>query len=291
MTELALVEWEQFFADWFFVFSLVFLAFELLRYAFRKKLTWALAGDALTNFVTQAMYLVLNIVVYGAFYVAAFSFFYRFAMFDIGINWATVAVCIVLADFAYYWEHRFLHRVGIAWATHSVHHSSPHFNISVAYRFGPMDDLWPVFFHLPLVLLGFNPFVVFFSEVFVLLYQTALHTEVVGKLPKPVEAVMNTPSHHRVHHGSNDEYIDKNYGGIFIVWDRMFGTFAEEDEKVIYGIAEPLESVNPFVVFLHGLTRLWRRIQDTRGAANKLALLIKPPGWRPEANGGPPAAR
>ena len=174
-------------------------------------------------------------------------------------------------------------RVGIAWASHTVHHSSPNFNISVAYRFGPMDDLWPVFFHIPLVLVGFNPFVVFFAEVFVQLYQTALHTEVIGKLPRPIEGIMNTPSHHRVHHGANDEYIDKNYGGIFIIWDRMFGTFAEEKDEVVYGITKPIDSVNPFVVFFHGLTRLWQEVRDTEGLRNKFALLIKPPGWRPEA--------
>ena len=281
MTELAVYEWEQFFSDWFFVIALAFLAFELIRYILKKQFSWKLAGDTLTNFITLAFYVGLGFLVYAAFYVSAFFFFHQFALFEIGINWATVIICVVLADLAYYWEHRFMHRVGIAWATHTVHHSSPNFNISVAYRFGPMDDLWPVFFHIPLVLVGFNPFVVFFAEMFVQLYQTLLHTEVVRKLPRPVEAVFNTPSHHRVHHGSNDRYIDKNYGGIFIIWDRMFGTFAEEKEKVVYGITEPVESVNPFVVFFHGLTRIWRQIRNTVGIRNKLALLIKPPGWEP----------
>lgn len=282
MSETAIYEWEQFLGDWFFVFALAFLTFELVRYFFKNKLTWALAGDTLANFVTLAFYLGLGFAVYGAFYVSAFFYFHQFALFEIGINWVTVMICVVLADFAYYWEHRFMHRVGIAWATHTVHHSSPNFNISVAYRFGPMDDFWPVFFHIPLVLVGFDPFVVFFAEMFVQLYQTALHTEVIRKLPKPIEAIMNTPSHHRVHHGSNQEYIDKNYGGIFIVWDRLFGTFAEEKEQVVYGITRPVASVNPFVVFLHGLTRLWRQLRETEGLGNKLALLIKPPGWRPE---------
>ncbi len=289
VTPLALDEWESFLADGFFVVTLALLGFELARYAFRKKLTWALAGDSLTNFVTFAMYLGLGFIVYGAFYVAAFSYFHQFALFDIETNWATVAVCVVLADLTYYWEHRFTHRVAIAWATHTVHHSSPNFNISVAYRFGPMDDVWPLLFHIPLVLVGFDPFVVLFAALLVQLYQTPLHTELVRKLPKPVEAIMNTPSHHRVHHGSNDEYIDKNYGGIFIIWDRMFGTFAEEKEAVIYGIARPVNSVNPAVVFLHGLTRLWRELRGAEGFGNKLALLLKPPGWRPETVGSPTA--
>ena len=281
MTEGVLIEWEQSLSDWFFLFSIAFLAVELVRYSLRKKLDWALAGDTVTNFVTTLFYLGLSLVFFYLFYLSTLSYFHQFALFDIGISWATVIVCVVLADLMYYWEHRFNHRVAIAWATHTVHHSSPHFNISVAYRFGPMDALWSVFFHVPLVLVGFNPFLVLFAESIVLLYRTALHTEVIGKLPRPIEAVMNTPSHHRVHHGSNDQYIDKNYAGIFIVWDRLFGTFAEEEEKVVYGITEPINSINPFVVFFHGLTRLWRDIRRTRRLVNKLLLLVRPPGWRP----------
>ena len=126
---------------------------------------------------------------------------------------------------------------------------------------------------------GFNPILVLFSEAVVQLYQTALHTETIGKLPRPVEAVLNTPSHH----GSNPQYIDKNYGGIFIVWDRLFGTFEEEREQVVYGIVTPLDSVNPFVVFFHGLARLFRKVAAARGARAKLACLLRPPGWTPAA--------
>ncbi|MEM7280292.1 MAG: sterol desaturase family protein [Pseudomonadota bacterium] len=281
MSEGTLYQWEAFFNDWFLLITAVFLGFELVRYVVIKKFSWALAGDAVTNFVTQAMYLVLSFFIYGAFYIAAFFYFYQFALFDIQISWATVLIAIVLADLVYYWEHRFMHRVGIAWATHTVHHSSPHFNISVAYRFGPMDAFWPVFFHVPLVLLGFNPFVVFFAEIFVQFYQILLHTEAIGKLPKPIEKVFNTPSHHRVHHGSNKEYHDKNYGGIFIIWDRLFGTFEEEKAKVNYGITQPVNSINPLTVFFHGFTRLWTQLKTARGIKSKLMLLLNPPGWSP----------
>lgn len=166
---------------------------------------------------------------------------------------------------AYYWEHRFTHRDGIAWATHTVHHSSPYFSISVAHRFGPPDGYFPLFFHLPLVFAGFHPLLVLFAEAVFQLYQTLMHTEAIGKLPKPVEAVMNTPSHHRVHHGTNPQYIDKNYGSIFIVWDRLFGTFEEEREKVVYGISKQLNSIDPFLVFLHGISRLTREVVETPG--------------------------
>ena len=217
----------------------------------------------------------------GALYIWAYFGLAYFAFFEIEITWLSIAGCVVLADLAYYWEHRFSHRVGLAWATHSVHHSSPYFNISVAYRFGPMDGFWGLFFHLPLILMGFNPFVVFFSQMFVQMYQTVLHTESIGKLPGFIEAVMNTPSHHRVHHGSNDAYLDKNYGGIFIIWDRIFGSFAREQEPVVYGLVEPINSINPFVAFFHGFARLAVKFVSVPGVGNKFASLVAPPGWDP----------
>ena len=286
IAESGMYRWETVLGSWFFILSLAFLAVELIRYVVIRKMNWKLAGDTVTNFVTQAMFAALTYGLLGALYVSAYLYFQQFAILDIGISWSTVLLCVVAADLAYYWEHRFTHRVGIAWATHTVHHSSPFFNISVAYRFGPMDGIWPIFFHLPLVIVGFNPFVVFFSEALVQFYQTALHTEIVRKLPRPVEYVFNTPSHHRVHHGANDRYIDKNYGGILIIWDRLFGTFAEENEKVVYGITRPIESVNPFVVFFHGLTRLWQQIRDASGPVNKLKTMTMPPGWRSSTSGG-----
>ena len=278
------LDWlEKFIDDWFFVFALAFLAFEFLRYAIYKKLSWALVGDTITNYITLAFFIGLTILFLGAFYVSTFYYAFQFAIFDIEINWITVLICVVLADLAYYWEHRFMHRVNFAWATHTVHHSSPFFNISVAYRFGPMDSFWPVFFHLPLVLLGFNPIVVLFAEVVVQVYQTVLHTEAIRKLPRPVEALMNTPSHHRVHHGSNVKYLDKNYAGIFIIWDRMFGTFAEETDEVVYGLVTPIESNNPFVAFLHGFYRLGKSVWKMKGFKNKLGVAFGPPGWKPSS--------
>ena len=263
---------------WVFGLGLVLLGIELIRYRLRAQLDWTLVGDTATNFVTSILFSIVTFILFLAFYIAGLSFAAQFAIFDIETNLLTVIACIILADFTYYWEHRFSHRVAIAWATHTVHHSSPHFNISVAYRFGPMDAFWTVFFIAPLVLLGFDFTTVIFAEACVLIYQTFLHTETIGKLPRPIEAVFNTPSHHRVHHGQNPEYIDKNYGGMLIIWDRLFGTFAKEKEPVVFGITDPVNSVNPFVVFLHGLTRLWRQAASTEGWGNRLVMLFKPPG-------------
>ena len=126
----------------------------------------------------------------------------------------------------------------------------------------------------------------FASEIFVQVYQTALHTELIRKLPSPIEYLFNTPSHHRVHHGSNRQYFDKNYGGVLIVWDRLLGTFEPEREKVIYGVSHPIRSNNPLVVFFHGFPRLYGEIKNVKGFVNKFFLLIKPPGWQPAVEKG-----
>lgn len=278
-SEWDVYEWEIIIGEWSFYVALTFLAFELLRYFFKKKMTKNILGDTITNFVTLGMFIGINFALSGL-YIGVLYFFYEYFSFaQLPINAWTIAVCILLADIAYYWEHRATHRIGLGWATHTVHHSSPHFNISVAYRFGPLDGILPVFFHVPLAIIGFHPFLILFAEMMVQLFQTLLHTETVNKLPKPIEAVFNTPSHHRVHHGSNQQYIDKNYAGILIIWDKIFGTFEEENEKVVYGVVPPINSINPFHVFFHGIASIYGKVWRAKGLKNKMLYLIKPPGW------------
>ncbi len=282
---LDMTHWEEVANNYFFLAAMGLLFLEFCRYTWQSRLSWQLAGDTLTNFVTLAMFIGLNLFVAAAYVTVFFVVYEHFSLMQIEITVASIIACVILADLAYYWEHRFVHRTGIGWATHTVHHSSPHFNISVAYRFGPLDGIFPLFFHLPLAALGFHPFLIFFAEMFVQLYQTALHTEAVRRLPRPIEWFMNTPSHHRVHHGSNPEYLDKNYGGIFIIWDRMFGTFAEEKAPVTYGLVTPVNSINPLVVFFHGFGRLARKAANAGSFANALRYLVLPPDWthRPES--------
>ena len=269
--------------DWGFTVSLAVLAIEFIRQMILRTLTWNIIGDAVTNYITLAMFFGLNYLMIITFYIAGFYLVYEyFSVMHLPINGWTILAAVVIADLIYYWEHRFMHRCGIGWATHTVHHSSPYFNISVAYRFGPLDGVMPFFFHIPMAMLGFNPIIIFLAEAFVQLFQALLHTEVVKKLPRPFEAIFNTPSHHRVHHGSNPEYIDKNYAGIFIIWDKMFGTFAEEKDKVIYGITTPLDSINPWTVFTHGLKKLAIQVWEAKGFINKINYIIKPPGWEPK---------
>ena len=272
---------ESFINDWVVYLAIGIFAIELIRYAFRGKLNWRLMADSGTNLVTFAAYLLISYTIFYSLYGTIFYGAHEFALFEIETTWASILVCILLADLSYYWGHRFMHRVGMAWATHEVHHSSPNFNLSVAYRFGPLDDAWPILFDVWLVIIGFDPLVAFFCSLFVLQYQTFLHTEVVKKLPRPIEFIMNTPSHHRVHHGSNPEYLDRNFAGMFIIWDRMFGTFAEERAPVEYGLTRQIGTVNPVFVFFHGLYALFRDIVKAPGLANKLRYLVMPPGWKP----------
>ncbi|WP_162559034.1 sterol desaturase family protein [Sphingorhabdus sp. EL138] len=273
--------WDAVINDWFFVGALIFLALEFVRYRLKGRLNWDIISDTITNYITLAMFIGINFLVLGGLYYVFVYGSQDFALFDIDTNLGTIAICIIVADLLYYWEHRCMHRFNFAWATHSVHHSSPHFNISVAYRFGPMDGLWPIFGTVIMVLLGFHPIVVAFAEIMVQLYQTALHTETIKKLPRPVELIFNTPSHHRVHHGSNPEYLDTNYGGIFIVWDRMFGTFAEEKAPVVYGLVKPINSNNPLVAFFHGIYRVGKNVVTAKEWRNKLGYFFGPPEFEP----------
>lgn len=276
---------------WFYIFndlSLVyiivpFFVLEIIRYAYQKRLNKDLILDSIANILTFGGFFLIEIIL-GLLAITKVYFwvYNNFSLPHLELSWITIIAAILLADFAYYWEHRMMHRIGIGWATHTVHHSSEHFNMSVAYRFGPLDAIMPIIFSLPIVMLGFDPILVLLSEVFVQVFQTLLHTEIIGKFLKPIEYIFNTPSHHRVHHGSNRQYWDKNYAGILIIWDRIFGTFEPEVEKVRYGISEPLNSNNPVKVFFHGLTRLNRKLGQVSGVKNKLLVFIKPPDWMPK---------
>jgi len=195
-------------------------------------------------------------------------------------HWAAWVALVLADDFAYYWFHRAHHEVRLLWASHVVHHSSQYFNFSTALR-----QTWTPFssipFFVPLALAGFPPWMLVLQQSVNLLYQFFLHTERINRLPHPVEAVMNTPSHHRVHHGMNRRYIDRNYGGMFIFWDRLFRTFEPEGERVVYGLTHQLRSHNPVVVATHEYVALWGDLVHTERWRDRLQLLVRRPGWRP----------
>ncbi len=194
--------------------------------------------------------------------------------------WAWVLL-FFLDDLAYYWFHRISHVSRVFWASHVVHHSSTHFNLSTAVRqtWVPMTYL-P--FWLPLLLLGFPPWMVLLAQSWSLIYQFGLHTERIGRLPRPLEAVLNTPSHHRVHHGANEQYLDRNYAGILIVWDKLFGTFVPESERVRYGLTKNIETFNPVRVAFGEYGALARDLRAARGWRTRLEIALRGPGWEPD---------
>jgi len=191
--------------------------------------------------------------------------------------WATV---FVLADFAYYWMHRASHRVHLLWAGHVVHHSSEEYNLTVALRQSALHGLMSWVFYVPLALLGIPWLMFAVCHGLNLIYQFWIHTREIGRLG-PLEWFMNTPSHHRVHHGVNPGYQDRNYAGVFIVWDRMFGTFTPEAEEPVYGITRPLSSWNPLWANVHVFAEIFRVARRTRRWRDKLRTLFGPPSWRP----------
>jgi sterol desaturase/sphingolipid hydroxylase (fatty acid hydroxylase superfamily) len=188
-------------------------------------------------------------------------------------------------DLAYYVFHRASHRVNFIWATHVVHHQSEEYNLAVALRQSWFFKLIEWVFYLPLAVLGFDPVMFLAMTTFNTIGQFWLHTRVVGKLG-PLEWVFNTPSHHRVHHGINPKYIDKNYGGLLIIWDRMFGTFKEEEEEPVYGTVKPLASFNPLWANAEYWVEIAKMSRSATTIAEKIYAWLAPPEWRPQALGG-----
>jgi sterol desaturase/sphingolipid hydroxylase (fatty acid hydroxylase superfamily) len=212
---------------------------------------------------------------------AAYSWLYQFRLVTIPYAWWAWPLCFVLDDLAYYAFHRSAHRVRWFWASHVNHHSSQHYNLSTALR-----QTWTGFFtisfvfRLPLLLVGFPPAMIFFVGALNLIYQFWIHTEAIGRLPRWFEAVMNTPSHHRVHHAVNPRYLDRNYAGVFIVWDKIFGSFTPErdDDKCRYGIVKQLGSFSLLYAVFHEWIAIARDLWSAPWAA-KLSYLLREPGW------------
>jgi sterol desaturase/sphingolipid hydroxylase (fatty acid hydroxylase superfamily) len=207
---------------------------------------------------------------------------WQFRLFEIGYAWYWFAIAFVLDDLAYYVFHRSAHRVRWFWASHVIHHSSQHYNLSTALR-----QTWTGFFslaflfRLPLFLIGFPPAMVFFVAGLNLIYQFWIHTEVIGRMPRWFEAVMNTPSHHRVHHATNPRYLDRNYAGVFIVWDRLLGTFEPErdDDRPRYGIVKNLGSFSILWAATHEWVGIAKDVWHAPSWVARLNYMIRPPGW------------
>ena len=264
---------------------LIAIGFEIFLTQKRKKHQYVLK-DAITCLSTGVLSETSRVYTLG-FTSAAYLFVYQhfsiFKMYELSqeLKWVFWVILIFGVDLAYYLFHRAAHRINFGWAGHIAHHSSQEYNLAVALRQSSFQTFFSFLFYLPLAWLGFPP--EWTASVFSLnlVYQFWIHTREIKKLPKWVEAIMNTPSHHRVHHGINIEYIDKNYAGIFIIWDKIFGTFEPEVREPLYGITAPLKSFNPIWANFHYYIHLLRSSFRAPSLAQAIGLWLRPPEWNP----------
>lgn len=240
-------------------------------------------NDALTNINLGIGSQIVGVMMKGVF-IWGYLFLYEHRLYSFPNTWWSWLLLFLGVDFFYYWFHRLSHEINALWAAHIVHHQSEDYNLSVALRQSWFQGWFSWAFYLPLAVVGFDPIMFAAVNSFNTLYQFWIHTTTIKTLG-PLEWVINTPSHHRVHHGSNPKYIDRNHAGSLIIWDRIFGTFQKEEEEVIYGITSPLNSWNPFWANFHYWKDLWELSKQSRGI-DKVKVFLYPPGWQPEYLGG-----
>ena len=198
-------------------------------------------------------------------------------------HWYTWVIALVGVDLLFYAYHRLAHRVRLIWATHQAHHSSRYFNFATALR-QKWNNSGELIMWAPLPMLGVPPWMVFTSFSISLVYQFWIHTERIGRLPSLIEFVFNTPSHHRVHHGTDQEYLDRNYGGILIIWDRLFGTFAPETHRPHYGLTKPVHTFNIWKLETHEYVAIVRDVRTATIWRDRLGYVFGPPGWQPASS-------
>ena len=234
-------------------------------------------GNVFLGFFSKAIVLLAFFWVYD-----------NFRLFTIPITWWSFILIFFADDFSYYWFHRISHESRFFWASHVVHHSSKRYNLSTALRQTWSGGFFSFVFWLWMPLVGFHPGMILLQMSISLLYQFWIHTEAIDKLPKWFEAVFNTPSHHRVHHGSNPLYLDRNHAGILIIWDKLFGSFQPElkEEKVIYGLVQNINTYNPIkIAFIEWLNMFKDAFYGKKSLKNRILYFIKPPGWAHDGTG------
>lgn len=207
-------------------------------------------------------------------------FIHQFAFFEIGWQWWAWVLIFFLDDFTFYWHHRLSHQIRLLWAAHVNHHSSTSYNLATALRQSWTEILYKYFWWMYLPLIGFDPIMVMTMMSFSLIYQFWVHTKTIKRMGF-LELFMNTPSHHRVHHASNVQYLDRNHAGILIIWDRMFGTFQEELEEVpvVYGITSNIHTYNLFKIAFHEFGNIFKDLGKSSSFVDKLKYIFMPPGW------------
>lgn len=254
------------------------------RFVLKKEYGWRAVAP---NLAMALGYLATHGLTNGII-VASYFLAYEFRIFTIPMDhWSVWVALVFVVDFAYYWQHRLSHEIRWFWAMHNVHHSAQQISFSVAYRLGwtyLASGMWLAL--APICFLGFDPWAMLIVHASNQLYQFWLHTETIPKLGF-LEAFLCTPSHHRVHHATNPEYLDRNYAGIFIFWDKMFGTFAEEKEGVprVYGLVRQIHTNNPVKIALAEWIPMLRDLFRARNVREVVGYLFGPPGWKPDGKG------
>lgn len=250
--------------------------------AYMARDAWASISMGLVSVATMGAWKFLALLGYAALYAYVAPWHLS------ATKWYTWVIALVGVDVLFYFYHRTAHRVRLIWATHQAHHSSRYFNFATALR-QKWNNSGEIVVWMPLPLLGIPPWMVFSGFSISLIYQFWIHTERIGRLPRPIEFVFNTPSHHRVHHGIDKLYIDKNYGGILILWDRMFGSFQPEVFRPHYGLTKQVTTFNVWKLQTHEYAAIARDVKRADRWRDRIGYAFGPPGWKPAAQSLEPA--
>jgi sterol desaturase/sphingolipid hydroxylase (fatty acid hydroxylase superfamily) len=249
----------------------------------RTELVGFTTKDSFASLAMGVGFLVVEIIL-ALLPFAGLAWLYQFRLFDIPVVWWSWILLLFAEDLCYYWFHRLSHEVRILWAAHINHHSSTHYNLTTALRQSWTTPFTGFIFWAPLPLLGFPIEMIIIQKSISLLYQYWLHTELIGKLGR-FGRVFNTPSHHRVHHGRNPIYLDRNHAGIFIIWDKLFGTFEPEGEAVDYGLTKNIHTYNPFRIAFHEWASMLRDAWNAKTWRGRVGYLFMRPGWTEDGAG------
>lgn len=264
--------------DWVLLFGVVFLVLEIIHDIIDNKMDKKSWRETFNSIMTQLPLYIMQTLFYGFIVAAFFSLHEYIISWKLPVNFWMLGITILAADLVYYIEHRLAHRIRILWVAHAVHHSAQNMNTATAFRFSMFDPFISAVLHLPLILLGFNPIFIIAGELMVQAYQFWIHNTIVPKLGI-LEYIFNTPSSHRVHHAREIEQRDSNYGGIFIIFDRIFGTYQKETRELEYGLPKQIDTINPIKLQLHEIPRLYADLKKATSFKEKLGVLFGPPEW------------
>ena len=263
-------------------FSLI--AIEWIYDLVKKKGIYRMA-DAYAN-IGSGIFEQVTGVFAKVFTIGVYVFVYeQFRLMDIPTTWPYLILLWLAVDFSYYWAHRWSHTVNLFWMGHIVHHQSEDYNFSVALRQGVFQKVFTFWVYIPMAILGFDPTWFVIIGALNTVYQFWIHTEQIDRLGW-FELIFNTPSHHRVHHGRNPKYIDKNHAGSLIIWDKLFGTFQAEEERPVYGVTKPAAHWDPVSAHFQPFSDMFRDLKKVKGMTNKIGILVNAPGWLPDEYGG-----